>query len=127
MATASVVTKDLEPAAREFVQKANAEQLQAIVSGTLLARHPHLEKVKGSAEEKTEGLRKLVAQNMRRRADLRGMVIRHLAQKGLVSAPVKEKVAKTEAPAAAKKEKEGKEGKPKEKKEKPKAEEKKEG
>lgn len=117
MATASIVTKDLEPAALKFVQQANAEQLQQIVAGTTLAGHPRLGKLPSATEEKTEGLRKLVTQNMRRHADLRGMVIRQLAQKSLITAPVKE--AKAEAPVAAKKEKEaGQERKPKKEKDK---------
>jgi hypothetical protein len=117
MAAAAVVTKDLEPAALKFVQQANADQLQQIVAGTTLAGHPKLGKLPSAAEEKLAGLRKLVTQSMRRHADLRGMVIRQLAQKGLVSAPVKEKEAKAEAPAAGKKEKEGgQERKPKKEK-----------
>jgi hypothetical protein len=114
-AVASIVTKDYEPAARKFVQQASAEHLQKITAGTILARHPLVTKPQGTAEEKTESLRKLISHEMRRHADFRGMVIRLLAKEGLVTASPKE--AKKEAPAGkeAKKEKESpaaKEGAP---------------
>jgi hypothetical protein len=118
MATAgSIDTKDLEPAARKFVEQASAEQLQRIMAGTVLARHPSVSSQQGTPEEKTESLRKLIAHEMKRHADFRGMVIRMLAREKLVSAPAKE--AKKEAPAAAGKEgAEGQERKPKKEKEK---------
>jgi hypothetical protein len=102
----SIVTKDYEPAAQKFVQQASAEHLQKIAAGTILARHPLVTKPQGTAEEKTESLRKLISHEMRRHADFRGMVIRLLAKEGLVTASPKE--AKKEAPSGkeAKKEKE---------------------
>jgi hypothetical protein len=115
MATdATLVTKDCEPAARAFVQQASADQLQQITAGTPLAAHPVVSKLQGTAEQKTEAMRKLVAQQMKRHADLRGMVIRRMAQAGFVSPPAKD--AKKE-PAGAGKEAAGeKEKKPKKEK-----------
>lgn len=112
----SIVTKELEPAARKFVEQASAEQLDQIVAGTTLARHPLLSKAQGTSEQKTEGLRKLIAKEMKRHADFRGMVIRMIAQKGLISLPGKE--AKKEAAVTAEKEATGgQEKKPKKKSE----------
>jgi hypothetical protein len=98
----NIVTKEWEPAAQAFVQHASAEQLHQIVGGTTLTRHPRVSHPQGTAEQQTEGLRKLITQKMRRHADFRGMVIRLIARGGLVSAPGKE--AKKEAPVAAEKE-----------------------
>ena len=116
MATdASIVTKDWEPAARAFVQQANAEQLVQMAAGTALASHPLLSNPPGASEQPREALRKLIAHNVKRHADFRGLVIRRLAQAGLITAPAKE--AKKEAPAAAGKEPTGaKERKPKKEK-----------
>ena len=114
-AAAGIVTKDYESTAKEFVAKASADQLNKIASGTTLGRDPLVTNLKGSAEEKTEGLRKLVTQRMRREADFRGMVIRLLSREGLVSAPAP-KEAKKDAKAAAGKEGGEKEKKPKKEK-----------
>jgi len=109
MATeAAIVTKDWEPAAKKFVQQASADHLQQIAAGTLLSRHPQIASAKGTAEEKTESLRKLIAHEMKRHADFRGMVIRLLAQKGLVSPPVKEVKEAKEAKEPKEGKKEGK-------------------
>lgn len=111
----SFVTKEWEPGAREFVQQASAEQLQQIAASTTLASHPLVSNPQGTSEQKTEALRKRIGQEMKRHADFRGVVIRLLAQRGLVNAPGKE--PKKEAPVAAGKEATGgQERKPKKEK-----------
>ena len=119
----SIVTKEWEPAAWEFVKQANPAQLHQIAAGTTLARHPLVSNPPGNSEQETATLRKLIAQEMKRHADFRGMVIRLLAHAGLVSAPGKEakkeakKETRKEAPVAAGKEATtGQERKPKKEK-----------
>jgi hypothetical protein len=112
----AIVTKDWEPAARDFVRQASLEQLQQIAAGTTLAGHPLVGDSQATAEQKTEGLRKLIAKEAKRHADFRGMLIRLIARKGFVTAPGKE--AKKEPAGGGKEASAGQEGKPKKEKKK---------
>lgn len=68
----------------QFIMAATPEQLLEIAAGTAARNHPLVQNFNNAQApafyQKTDDLRRMIVQEMRRHADFKGMVIRHVAR-----------------------------------------------